>query len=100
MTMNALLKDGPRVAVRQVPRPTPGRGEVLVRVALAGVGRTDLHVADGLIPTAAKVILGHEFAGTIEETGAEVEGPARGERVAVLPVVPCMDCETCLVGDA
>lgn len=100
MMMTALVLDGPRAALRQVPRPEPGREDVLVRVAIAGVCRTDLHVADGLIPSPARVVLGHEVAGTIEDTGERVEGLRKGDRVAVLPVVPCMDCETCLVGDA
>jgi alcohol dehydrogenase, propanol-preferring len=61
-----------------VPRPSPGSGQVLVRVRACGVCRTDLHVLDGELSDAKlPLILGHEIVGEI------VGGPRGGERVGV-----------------
>lgn len=70
--------------VREVPRPQPGPGEVLVRVAASGVNRADLlqrrgryPVPDGYPPD----ILGLEFAGEVVSLGAGVDDVERGRRV-------------------
>ena len=44
-------------------------------------------------------VLGHEFSGTVVETGEGVESLKAGDRVAGVPLVPCMECEDCLKGD-
>jgi L-iditol 2-dehydrogenase len=98
-TMTALVRHGSGVGVRQVPRPSPGEAEVLVRVVVAGICRTDLHVAEGLLPAADPVVLGHEFAGVVEEVGPGVHEVRPGQRVAVMPVVPCGICAPCLADD-
>src|SRR5262245_28923258 len=98
-TMTALVRHGSWVGLRQLPRPRPGDGEVLVRVVVAGICRTDLHVAAGLLPAADPVVLGHEFAGVVEAAGSRVEGLRRGDRVAVMPVLPCGACPPCRAGD-
>jgi L-iditol 2-dehydrogenase len=100
MMMTALVKQGSRVALRQVWRPVPDRDEVLVRVVVAGVCRTDLHVADGRIPGPEPLILGHEFSGVVEAAGPDAGGCGPGCRVAVSPIIPCLDCERCFAGDA
>jgi L-iditol 2-dehydrogenase len=99
MMMTALVKEGSRVALREVPRSVPGREDVLVRVVVAGVCRTDLHVADGRLPGPDPLVFGHEFSGVVEAAGPEAGNCAPGQRVAVSPIIPCLDCEQCLVGD-
>ncbi len=88
--MKAVLKDGPRVGFALVPRPvlhTPG--DVLIRVACAAVCRTDVYAADGKIETANPIILGHEFAGTVESVDAPGYAWKPGDRVAVNHFLPC-----------
>jgi propanol-preferring alcohol dehydrogenase len=66
------------------PTPAPGRGEVLVRVKMCGVCRTDLHVVEGeLEPRKSPVIPGHQIVGVVEKCG---EGATRfqpGARVGI-----------------
>jgi L-iditol 2-dehydrogenase len=94
-TMKALRKSGPPLGVCQLAVPAAGPGEVLVRVAVAALCRTDVHVARGLVPAANPVVLGHEFAGTLAAVGAGVTGLRVGDRVAVVPVLPCRRCALC-----
>ena len=54
----------------EVPVPEPGPGEVLVRVAAAGICGTDRHLFKGEFPCRPPVTLGHEFAGTVVAVGA------------------------------
>jgi threonine dehydrogenase-like Zn-dependent dehydrogenase len=75
--MKAIVKQGADVRLRAVSRPAAGLTEVVVRVRAAGLCRTDLFVARGLLPSADPVILGHEFSGAVD-----------GTRVAVMPVLP------------
>ena len=65
-----------------------------VRVAFAGVCRTDLFVADGRLPSRDPVVLGHELSGVVDEAGP-ASGFAAGERVTVDPLLPCGRCAAC-----
>ncbi|MCD0448927.1 zinc-binding dehydrogenase [Actinocorallia sp. API 0066] len=71
--------------VVEVPVPEPGPGEVLVKVAAAGVCLSDVHLIDGILkPLYLKgdtVTLGHEVAGTVHALGPGVTGAAPGDRV-------------------
>src|SRR6476660_2851730 len=62
-----------------VPKPKPGRGQLLVRVSSCAICRTDLHVVDGELPNPKlPLILGHQIVGHVEEIGEEMwEGPER-----------------------
>jgi threonine dehydrogenase-like Zn-dependent dehydrogenase len=98
-TMKALVKRGAVVGVAKVPRPRPrAADDVLVRVAVAGICRTDLYVAEGRLPGPDPIILGHEFAGHVEQVDAACGDLRRGDRVAVMPVIPCRDCPSCAEG--
>jgi propanol-preferring alcohol dehydrogenase len=69
---------GPLEAVDR-PVPTPGPGEILVKVSTCGVCRTDLHVAEGdLPPHRAGVLLGHEVVGRVSGVGPDVVGVPDG----------------------
>ncbi len=70
--------------VKDVDRPEPGPGEVLVRVTLCGVCRTDLHVIEGeLRPMRSPLIPGHQVVGTIEKIGAKANRFPIGKRVGI-----------------
>ena len=73
-------------------------GEVRVAVAFCGICGSDLHLRHSAAVPAGS-IMGHEFSGTVSETGAAVEGFAPGDRVAVYPFAPCRECPNCLRGD-
>lgn len=66
--------------LHDVPKPKPGRGQLLVRVSTCGVCRTDLHVLDGELPNPKlPLILGHQIVGRVEEIGEGMEGLERPE---------------------
>src|SRR3569832_1482393 len=84
--MRAIVKSTEGVAIWNMPAPKPARGEVLVRVKLAGLCRTDVFVAEGRIPSKPDIVLGHEFSGIVADTGAETDGFRPGDRVTAMPV--------------
>ncbi len=87
--------------LEQVPDLRAGRGEVLVRVRAAGICGTDLEILDGLrLPPEVRwpVVLGHEVAGEVVESGADAEPWRPGHRVVVNPYVACGRCWSCLDG--
>ena len=67
-----------------IPRPSPGPGQVLIRTAACAVCRTDLHVCDGdLTEPVLPLVLGHEIVGRIEQLGPGVDRFTLGDRVGV-----------------
>lgn len=89
------------LAIEEVPIPTPGAGQVLVRVIASGVCHTDLHAADGDWPVkpALPFIPGHEGVGYVAACGAGVTTLKDGDRVGV-PWLhsACGVCDYCLTG--
>jgi alcohol dehydrogenase, propanol-preferring len=84
--MQAMTLTAPGLPLQLVnlPIPTPGLGQVLIRVHVCGVCRTDLHIVDGeLAPPKLPLVLGHQIVGTVVETGKDVEQFAIGDRVGV-----------------
>src|ERR1700730_129522 len=66
------------------PDPRPGKGEVLVRVRVCGVCRTDLHVVEGeLPPRKSPIIPGHQVVGVVEELGESTNRFRIGARVGI-----------------
>lgn len=96
--MRAIVREGQTVRLRRMPVPVPAPGEVLVRVMVAGLCRTDVSPAPGRRAGAEPVVLGHEFAGVVADVADGVRGFAPGDRVAVMPMLPCLSCERCAVG--
>jgi len=87
---------------RAIPMPEPGPGEVLIKVGAVGVCGSDLHYyAHGRIGNFVveyPFILGHECAGTVAGVGRGVTHLKEGDRVAVEPGVPCLNCDFCKRG--
>jgi len=86
-----------RIELAEIPDPTPGPGEILVRIEAAGICGTDRHLYKGEFPCAPPVTLGHEFAGEVIACGPGVS-LAVGTRVACDPNIACGACEQCLRG--
>jgi len=84
------------------PVPQPPAGWVLIQVKSVGVCASDVHwYRDGRIGNTAMtdpIILGHEASGMISALGEGVEGLKVGDRVAIEPAKPCMECEFCRAG--
>lgn len=83
--------------LRDVPEPSPKPGEVVLRVAAAGICGSELH---GFVTHSARrtppAILGHEFCGQVAEVGPGVTGYQHGDWVGVNSVIACGRCEDCL----
>ena len=80
-----LEKPGQPLQLRDVPKPKPGRGQLLVRVNTCAVCRTDLHVLDGELPNPKlPLILGHQIVGRVEEIGEQGNSKFQiGDRVGI-----------------
>ena len=72
-------------------------GEVLVRISGVGICHTDLTAIDGHLPLPHPMVLGHEGAGVVEETGPDVQSLQVGDTV-VLSFASCGQCRTCEAG--
>jgi len=88
--------------LEELPRPVPGPGQVLLRIASVGVCGSDvhyyLHGRIGSQVVTAPIIMGHEFSAWVAEVGPGVKGLAPGQLVAVEPGIPCGRCEPCQRG--
>jgi L-iditol 2-dehydrogenase len=102
--VKALVKYAPgagNVELREVPKPSPGQGEVLVAVKATGICGSDLHIYHGDIQLLLRppVVMGHELAGVIAELGEGVEGLHVGQRVTCETAVhTCGYCWACRTG--
>jgi NADPH:quinone reductase-like Zn-dependent oxidoreductase len=89
------------VQIEEVERPTPGPGEVLIRVHAAALNHLDLWVRRGLpIETTMPHIGGSDIAGIVAQLGPDVSKAKVGERVVVDPSISCGRCEWCQHGEA
>ncbi|MDD3028268.1 MAG: galactitol-1-phosphate 5-dehydrogenase [Erysipelotrichaceae bacterium] len=73
--------------------------EVLIKVKYTGICGSDLPRVNEGACHFFPVVLGHEFSGTVEQIGENVTSLKVGDRVAGVPLVPCLECEDCLKGD-
>jgi L-iditol 2-dehydrogenase len=95
--MRAIVKHKNFVAVKEIARPAlKSAHDVLICVKLAGLCRTDVFAAEGKIKCADGLVLGHEFAGIVAEAGNGATGFRAGDRVTVMPVMPCGACSLCM----
>ncbi|MCD2191924.1 alcohol dehydrogenase catalytic domain-containing protein [Actinomycetospora endophytica] len=101
-----MVKPGPcpGVEVRAVDEPATGRDDVLLRIDAASVCGTDRELLEWTPSAAAfglrfPVVMGHEAAGTVIETGPDVAGLRPGDRVALESHLACGVCHPCRTGD-
>jgi propanol-preferring alcohol dehydrogenase len=97
---SAAAIEGNPLEFTRAPDPRPGKGDVLVRVEVCGVCRTDLHVVEGELPLQkSPLIPGHQVVGVVEELGEGSHRFAVGARVGI-PWLNSTDqsCEFCRAG--
>jgi 2-desacetyl-2-hydroxyethyl bacteriochlorophyllide A dehydrogenase len=95
----AVFKGDRSLEVRAVERPSPGPGNVLIRVRHCGICGSDLHFYKGELPSPPGLRMGHEFSGEIAEVGQGVDGLRPGDQVCVEPLIVCGECEHCRSGN-
>lgn len=103
--MDAIVKPAPTVGLelRRVPVPTPGPGEVLIKIHKTAICGTDVHIYDWNEWSASHVkppmVIGHEYVGEIAELGAGVTGLKIGQRVSGEGHITCGHCRNCHNGN-
>lgn len=105
-TMRAMAKTSPARGAEMIeaPIPSPGRGEVLVRVRATAICGTDVHIyewdkwSQGRVKTPR--IFGHEFCGDVVEVGEGVNRIKQGQFVSIETHTACGHCFYCLTGEA
>ncbi|MEN3371154.1 MAG: hypothetical protein V7609_3297 [Verrucomicrobiota bacterium] len=94
-----LVKTGSPLGEQEVAIPPIGAGDVLIRVKAAGICHSDVHYRAGVSPVQfLPITLGHEVAGVVEETGADVSAFTKGDRICVHYLVTCGQCRFCKAG--
>jgi threonine 3-dehydrogenase len=105
-TMIAVVKPGPApgTEIREVPNPTFGPTDVLVKVKMASICGTDLHIYQWDQWAQRRIhpplIPGHEFCGNVEAVGSEVTSVKEGDFVSAEMHVACGKCLQCRIGEA
>jgi (R,R)-butanediol dehydrogenase/meso-butanediol dehydrogenase/diacetyl reductase len=95
----AVLKEQRKMVIEEVPTPTAGPGEIVLKMKYVGICGSDLHLyMTGLMPP--DTILGHECAGIVVEVGEGVEGWQVGDRAAVHGGRSCGKCFLCRNGNS
>ncbi|WP_321389468.1 alcohol dehydrogenase catalytic domain-containing protein [Emcibacter sp.] len=85
--------------VENIPDPTPGEGQVVVKVGRCGICGSDLHMTeDPAFGITCDTVLGHEFSGEVVATGKGVTRLKTGDNVSVIPLKSCGKCARCLAG--
>lgn len=94
----ALLVDPEKIIVKEIAKPQPKLGELLVRLWQVGICGSDIHFFKGDRPIAEERVIGHEGIGIIEKIGEGISDRKMGERVVIEPNIPCTTCKQCLRG--
>jgi len=98
--LQAVLQTPEKVIFREIERPVPGPGQVLIKVERIGICGSDIHAYYGKHPyIKCPIVQGHEFSGLIAEVGERVEGLAPGDNVTVMPQLVCGQCYPCKHGN-
>lgn len=87
------------IRYEEIEKPVPSAGQVLIKVKYTGICGSDVPRVNGDACHYFPNVLGHEFSGVVEEIGEGVKSVKPGDRVAGVPLVPCMQCEDCQKGN-
>ncbi len=92
----AIIEKSGTIVVKDVPIPSMGDDEVLIRVMASGICGTDIHIFRGEYLGSYPIIPGHEFSGVVEKVGSKVGRLHPGDHVSVEPNIACDNCSACL----
>lgn len=87
------------IRFEDIQTPVPAAGQVLIKVKYTGICGSDVPRVNGTACHFFPNVLGHEFSGTVAAVGEGVTSLKAGDRVAGVPLVPCMKCPDCQRGD-
>src|SRR5689334_6689742 len=90
-----VYEPGKRIEIEELDLDGPKDGEVLIRYTHAGLCHSDIHIAHGDLPARLPMVLGHEGAGIIEETGPGVTRVKPGDHVVCSFIPSCGVCRWC-----
>jgi len=94
-----LLSAWKKVELVEAPIPVPGPGEAVVRIKYAGICGSDLHVFDGMHPTATvPLVMGHEACGELYAINSDRTDLKVGDKVCAHTIKPCRACKACTSG--
>ncbi len=95
----AVLVGVKKIELKDIPVPKAAGTEVLIEVKACGLCGTDVHAYQGGWRPAFPLVLGHEFSGTVQEIGENVQYIKKGDRVTVSPDIYCHNCDNCRSGN-
>lgn len=96
----AIMTEPGKIEFGDVPEPTVGPGQILLRVKQIGVCGSDVHVNHGKHPfTSYPVVQGHEFCAQVEAVGEGVTKVKVGDKATARPQIVCGECRPCRRGD-
>ncbi|MBA7633630.1 D-arabitol-phosphate dehydrogenase [subsurface metagenome] len=98
--MKAVVWNGPKdLTIKDLPCPTPGKSEVLIKTKVVGICGSDLEIYDGRFKQSKPpMIIGHEGGGIVHAVGNGVSRLKEGDRVIVECLLYCGDCDYCKEG--
>lgn len=99
MMKAVVFEEKGKYRLKEVPIPQLGEKDVLIKVDTCGLCGTDVHIYEGAFPANFPVIIGHEFAGIIQEIGKEVKNFKVGNHVTANPNTVCGECKYCRAGE-
>jgi len=94
----ALRSDIKIVKCIEMPSPEIKENQVIVKVDTVGVCGSDINRIAEDVPKWNSIVIGHEFSGTVVETGDKIHSVSKGERVSAAPLMPCHTCDQCKQG--
>ena len=98
--LQAVLEQPQKVVFHDIPRPSAGAGQILIKVKEIGVCGSDIHAYYGKHPyISCPIVQGHEFSGQVLEVGPGVKGFRQGSDVTVMPQIVCGQCHPCRHGN-
>jgi len=98
--IQVILTEPQKIELRELDKPVPQEGEVLIKVKRIGICGSDIHAYYGKHPyIKCPIVQGHEFSGQIVELGKGVSDFKIGDRVTVMPQLTCGHCYQCQHGD-